>query len=68
MHSHVIRNALDDPKNSVYYISNRNCIKAIGTFLSKKSLVCSHLAKNALGDPKKVKCSAHYFMAVFGPN
>ena len=54
--------------NNSNYMSNRNRFKDIGTFLSKKSLMCSHVTRNALDDPKSVQCSAHNFMELFGPN
>ena len=50
------------------YMSNRNRFKDIGTFLSKKSLMSSHMTRNAPDDPKIVKCSAHNFMEFFGLN
>ena len=51
------------------YMSNRNRFKDIGTFLSKKSLMSSHMTRNALDDPKgSVQCSVHNFMELFGPN
>ena len=38
--------------NNSNYMSNRNRFKDIGTFLSKKSLMSSHVTRNALDDPK----------------
>ena len=54
--------------NNSNYMSNRNRFKDIGTFLSKKSLMSSHVTRNALDDPRVVQCSAHNFMKLFGPN
>ena len=54
--------------NNSNHMSNPNCFKDISTFLSKKSLMCCHMTKNALDDPKIVKCSAHIFVELFGPN
>ena len=47
-------------------MSNRNRYKDIGTFLSQIPLMLSHVTRNALDDPKGVKCSAHNFMEFFG--
>ena len=49
-------------------MSNRNHFKDIGTFLSKKLLMSNHVIRNALDDPKIVKCSAHNLIEFFGPN
>ena len=38
--------------NNSNYMSNRNRFKDIGTFLSKKSLMRSHVTRNTLDDPK----------------
>ena len=38
--------------NNSNYMSNRNHFKDIGTFLSKKLLMASHMTRNALDDPK----------------
>ena len=57
--------------NNSNYMSNRNRFKDIGTFLLKKSLMHSHVTRNALDDPKSsalVQCSAHNFIEFFGPN
>ena len=44
------------------YMSNRNHFKDTGSFQSKKLLMPSHVTRNALDDPKKVKCSAYNFI------
>ena len=49
-------------------MSNSNRVKDIGTFLSKKLLMCSHVTRNALDDPKSVQISAHNFTEFFGSN
>ena len=41
--------------NNSDYMSNRNNFKDIGTFLSKKWLMASHVTRNALDDPKNSK-------------
>ena len=46
-------------------MSNSNRFKDIGTFLSKKLLMRSHMTRNALDDPKSVQCSAHNFTEFF---
>ena len=38
--------------NNNNYMSNSNRFKDIGTFLSKKSLMRSHVTRNSLDDPK----------------
>ena len=38
--------------NNSNYMSNSSRFTDIGTFLSKKSLMRSHVTKNALDDPK----------------
>ena len=50
------------------YMSNSKCFKDIGTVLSKKWFIHSHVTRNALQTPKIVKCSAHDFTEFFGPN
>ena len=55
--------------NNSNYMSNRNRFKDIGTFLLKKSLMRSHVTRNALDDPPRiVHFSAHDFIKFFGPN
>ena len=54
--------------NNSNYMSNRNHLKDIGTFVSKKLLMPSHAIRNALDDPKIVKCFAHNFIEFLGPN
>ena len=49
-------------------MSNSNRFKDIGTFLSKKLLMRSHVTRNALDDPKSVQCSVHNFIEFFGSN
>ena len=50
------------------FMSSRNHFKDIGTFLSKKLLMASHVTRNALDDPQIVKRSTHNFKEFFGPN
>ena len=47
--------------NNSNYMSNSNRFKDIDTFLSKKSLIHSHVTRNALDDPK----SSVMFCALF---
>ena len=47
------------------YMYNRNHSKDIGTFLSKKLLMPSHVIRNALDDLERVKCSAHNLYRIF---
>ena len=47
---------------------NSNRFEDIGTFLSKKLLMRSHLTRNALDDLRAQQCSAHDFIEFFGPN
>ena len=54
--------------NTSNYMSNENRFKDSGTFLFQKSLMPSHVTRNALDDPKSIKCSAHNFIEFFGPN
>ena len=54
--------------NNSNYKSNRNPFKDIGSFLSKKLLVPSNVTRNALDDPKIVKCSAYNFIEFCCPN
>ena len=54
--------------NNSSYMSNSNCFKDIGTFLSKKLLIPSLMTRIALDDLKIVKCSAPSFIEFFGPN
>ena len=54
--------------NNSNYMSNRNHYKDIGTCLSQIPLMRSHVTRNALDDPKRVKFSAHNFIEFFGPN
>ena len=54
--------------NNSNYMSNSNRFKDIGTFLSKKLLMRSHVTRNALDDTRAVQCSAHNFIEFFGPN
>ena len=53
--------------NNCNYMSIRNHLKDIGTFLLKKFMP-SHVTRNALDDPKNSECSAHNFIECFGPN
>ena len=48
--------------NNSNYMSNSNRFKDIGTFLSKKSFMRSHLTRNVLDDPKgsAVFCASFY--------
>ena len=58
--------------NNSNYMSNSNRFKDIGTFLSKKSLMRSHMTRNALDDPKIMteQCNVllMIFLEFFGPN
>ena len=54
--------------NNSNFVSNSNRPKDIGTFLSKKLLMRSHVTRNALDDPKSMQCSAHDFIEFFGSN
>ena len=54
--------------NNSNNMSNGNSFKDIGTFLSKKFLMCCHGTRNALDDPSAVQCSAHNFIEFFGSN
>ena len=51
--------------NNSNYVSNSNCFKDIGTFLSKKSLMKPEMQ---LTTPRAMQCSAHNFIESFGPN
>ena len=46
-------------------MSNRNHFKDIGTFLSNKLLMPSHVIRNALDDLEIVNCSTHSFIEFF---
>ena len=54
--------------NNSNYMSNRNHFKDIGTFLSKKLLMPSHVIRNALDDLKNSEIFAHNFIEFFGSN
>ena len=51
--------------NNSNYMSNRNRFKDIGTFLLKKSLMRSHVTRNALDDPKSSALFCTYFYRIF---
>ena len=51
--------------NNSDYMSNRNRFKDIGTFLLKKSLMRSHVTRNALDDPKNIAIFCARFYRIF---
>ena len=51
--------------NNSNYMSNRNHFKDIGSFISKKLLIPSHVTRNELDDPQNSKMFCTYFFRIF---